>query len=450
LKSLHVCNLANVAYGYCKILKAENHDVKLICHDIDHLMSQPEWDDQDLDYNNFPDENNFFSSVIPVSLTRPAWYQRVDIRHYQDRKIKFLSRFAPRAVKELLRPYYYKIFHGKEFSVAAVPSSLPENKPIVEYRQDDIAKFVPNITWLRKLLAEEEVVFAYVISPIYAMFCHEKPFVAVEIGTMRDLPFENSSNGRLLKAAYREADHVLITNPDVKVQADEIGVKSYSFCPHPVDEDRYKPAKDSSYREHLLEDLPDTEWLGVAPARQNWDIKGNDKYIEAIKILREKHQRKVSLVVPAWGQDVEKSKRYAEKLGVDKYIKWIPPVSESTLIRMFSSLDFVLDQFQLGVFGLITPKALSCGGIVITSYNEEVHEWCFSEHPPLFAADSVDSIVARIVAVTDGKDTTHLREVSRKWFMKHHSKKVVKEQLEFAAAQAIRNFEAKNEKITFG
>ncbi|MEW9679314.1 glycosyltransferase [Pseudomonas sp. TE50-2] len=413
-------------------------------------MSQPEWDDQDLDFRNFPNENNFFESLTPVALTRPDWYFRVDIRHYQDRRIKLLSRFAPRVLKELLRPYYYRLFHRQEFSLSSVSEKACLASVVDGVHADDVAKFVPNINWIKGLVADEDVIFAYVISPIYTMFAHDRPVVAVEIGTMRELPFEKSSNGRLLSAAYKTVDHVVITNPDVRVQAEKLGVKSFSFCPHPVDEDRYKPAKDSAVRNTWCDAIPDTEWVGIAPARQNWEIKGNQKYLEALKELREVHGRKVSLVIPAWGQDVENSRRYAQKLGVDRYIKWIPPVSETTLISMFGSLDFVLDQFELGVFGLITPKALSCGGMVITSYSPEVHEWCFSEPPPLFPADSAESVCEQILFLTSGRATEALRHASREWFMRNHSKQVVRRQLDFAAAQAIKNFEAKNEKTTFG
>ena len=42
MKSLHLCNLANVAYGYAKILRAGGREADVRCHDIRHLMSQPE------------------------------------------------------------------------------------------------------------------------------------------------------------------------------------------------------------------------------------------------------------------------------------------------------------------------------------------------------------------------------------------------------------------------
>ena len=65
-RSLHVGNVANVAYGYAKILARHGAPVELICHDIHHLMSQPEWDDLALDPKDFPDENDFRASTADL------------------------------------------------------------------------------------------------------------------------------------------------------------------------------------------------------------------------------------------------------------------------------------------------------------------------------------------------------------------------------------------------
>ena len=61
IKTVHTSNIANVAYENCKILEQFGFPVELYCHDMTHIMSQPEWDDLDLDSKDFPDENNFYS-----------------------------------------------------------------------------------------------------------------------------------------------------------------------------------------------------------------------------------------------------------------------------------------------------------------------------------------------------------------------------------------------------
>ena len=81
LRSLHVGNVANVAYGYAKILSKYGASVKLICHDVTHLMSQPEWDDLLLDPDDFPDENRFDLNTADFGgYQRPGWFLSETLR----------------------------------------------------------------------------------------------------------------------------------------------------------------------------------------------------------------------------------------------------------------------------------------------------------------------------------------------------------------------------------
>jgi len=439
--TLHVCNLANVAYGYCKILRESGDQVRLLCHDIDHVMSQPEWDDQDLGLDDFPDENNFFDCRVPINLTRPEWYSRTDISYYSKTHVKLLSRLLPRWLKEVIRPWYLKLAY-RPFLPSEAPHSKDDSVETKEYSTTDALKFRPYVNWFDRLSGDEDVVFAYVMAPVYTLLHHDRPYVAVEIGTMRDIPFEDSANGRMLRAAYRQADYVLITNPDVKKQADMLGLQRYSFCPHPVDEARFIPTYLPEYRAELLGYFPETELIGVAPARQNWDLKGNEKYLDALRLLRCERGLKVSVVIPTWGQDIARSKAYAAEIGIGDFVKWMPPVSEATLIKMYGSLDFVLDQFQLGVFGLITPKALSCGAVVITSYDTDLHDWCFSEHPPVLAANTPEQIAERISSLYSANLRGEISRSARDWFLRNHSKAVVRKVLLHAIDESTKNFKS--------
>ena len=251
--------------------------------------------------------------------------------------------------------------------------------------------------WARVATEHADVVYAYALSPIYMMLHHAKPTVAIELGTMREIPFEDTERGRLLAQSYREADYVLITNPDVRSRADELDLTDYAFCPHPVDENRYRPltggagARCASGFSMKQSDAV----VLFAPARQNWAMKGNDKYFRALADCLRKGMN-VRLVVSGWGQEVERSKAYCKELGIDHAVQWIRPVSEGALIEYFGASDVVVDQFEYGVFGLITPKALSCGAAVITSYDPELNAWCFETPPPLLAASTSEDIAGHI------------------------------------------------------
>ncbi len=480
LRSLHLCNLANVAYGYCKILEQAGDAVELRCHDLRHLMSQPEWDDLELEAEDFPDEWDFYSNTADFGdYRRPSWYRAVGIRPggivelgaeaaagaaepgVAERTRGGLANAARRALARLPPPLARRLKWRIKSSLVAY-QALRSDEPFLEtYRsytaiarrfgalvaesesygpdfavdRDMLANFQRHAWWARQQYADCDVVFSYVLAPIYVMLLGDKPSVSVEIGTMRDLPFDGSDLGRLLALAYRLSSHVLITNPDVKRQADRLGLESYAFCPHPLDEEVYRPAPDSELRRALVAETG-AEHLLFAPARQNWEIKRNDRYLEAHRRLVHDDGLRALLIIPGWGQEVERSRALCRELGTERWVRWIPPQSEKLLVQYYRAADFVLDQFGLGVFGLITPKAMSCGAVVVTSYEPELHQWCFPEHPPLVAATRTEEI-RRAIRELCG-DAERRREIgarARRWVLDHHSKGRIRKIL--AEAMAI-------------
>ena len=63
---------------------------------------------------------------------------------------------------------------------------------------DDLHAYKFHGRWARAATEYADVVYAYALSPIYMMLHHAKPTVAIELGTMRDIPFEDTGRGRLL------------------------------------------------------------------------------------------------------------------------------------------------------------------------------------------------------------------------------------------------------------
>ena len=312
-------------------------------------------------------------------------------------------------------------------------------------RADDLRAYKFHGRWARAATEYADVVYAYALSPIYMMLHHAKPTVAIEIGTMRDIPFEDTGRGRLLASSYREADYVLITNPDVRSRAQQLGVTDYAFCPHPVDEDRYRPLTGTgrrAARQRLFNEASDAVVL-FAPARQNWAMKGNDKYLRGMADCLCKGMN-VRLVVSGWGQEIARSRAYCKELGIEHAVQWIRPVSEGALIEYFGASDVVVDQFEYGVFGLITPKALSCGAAVITSYDPDLNAWCFETPPPLLAASTSGDIASHIERLCN--EPVRLCEISfasREWVKREHSKARVLEVLLSAGERAKENFARK-------
>jgi glycosyltransferase involved in cell wall biosynthesis len=110
---------------------------------------------------------------------------------------------------------------------------------------------------------------------------------------------------------------------------------------------------------------------------------------------------------------------------------------ERLLARYYRAVDLVLDQFQLGVFGLITPKAMACGAAVLTSYDDRHNAWCFPTAPPVvpcFSRDEIASAILRLSSDHEARRT--IGAASREWVKRHHSSERVTHYLEKAMASA--------------
>ena len=473
MKSLHVCNIANVAYGYCKMLVEQGHSVDLRCHDMKHLMSQPEWDDLELDSSDFPNENNFYlNSADFGEYQRPEWYLSQDLEVIAEKSflprsiVNAMKHLLPVSVKERIRPYYWELLTfqdrffrrvGKDGNFSAESSQKTSSGRLEAIADESrkygkkwslnktsLRRFLPHAVWLESHLNNHDVIFAYVLSPIYAMIYGKRPYVSVEIGTMRDVPlFDGNYPGKLLGLAYRKSDYLLLTNPDNNIRAERLGIHNYSFCPHPVDETVYTEAEDeSSLRKDLMEKYK-TEFLIFAPARQNWAIKGNDKYLQAFAKFLKRGVR-ATLLIPAWGQEVDRSKELCRSLEMDGQVIWLRPLSERVLLQYYQACDLVLDQFQLGVFGLITPKAMACSKPVLTSYDKSLNNWCFSEHPPVVSCREVEEIYERMVDLYNRRSKRiEIGRSSRTWILKEYSKSRVTKTLLDAMKSAQESFARK-------
>jgi glycosyltransferase involved in cell wall biosynthesis len=475
MKSIHLSNIANVAYGYCKILNEGGYPVDLRCHDMKHLMSQPEWDDLELDPADFPDENNFYNNKANFNgYRRPEWYLNEELGNLEktaplmNKKIfqiiiHGLKKVLSRRTKDFLLPYFYTFIEltspFQKDHVALIKSSkryierckllASESKKYGmawTLHKSVLVRYLRYAQWLDRHLSDHDVIFAYVFSPVYAMLHGQKPYISVEIGTMRDVPFDETDVSKALWLAYKHSDHILITNPDNNIRAEEHGISNYSFCPHPLDEDLYIPLKAEQPLRKQLTEKYQSDIIMFAPARQNWKIKRNDKFIRAFAELV-KTGVKAVLLIPGWGQEIERSKNLCNNLGIQDNVIWLAPVSEKLLIKYYQASDMILDQFELGVFGLITPKAMACGKPVLTSYDKALNEWCFKEHPPVVACKTEDEIYKAMHELsTMPSKRIEIGKRSRDWVLKHHSKKAIRDILLNTMNLAKENFERKIQK----
>lgn len=305
---------------------------------------------------------------------------------------------------------------------------------------NDLEGYRGIMPYWRNLFKHYDLVHAYATDPILPLLA-KCPYVAFEHGTIRNIPFEPTIQGRLCAAAYRFSNSVIITNADNFLAAQKLKLPKFEFIPHPVND---VVSSSHSHYENLHREL-DADFVIFHPSRQHWNDerhpdweKGNDYLIEAFAKFVAVTNRRAAAVFVDWGASVTDSKQLIERLGVTDRVKWVVPMSHKHMIDMVCASDVLADQFFLGAFGSTTPKALACGRPVLLYLNASIHEWCFSELPPVVNVHTADEIYAGLEQLY--RDKVYYQNVcdeGRKWYSRWHSRQIVMNKLASVYARAI-------------
>ena len=413
MKQLHLANIANVAYGYGKILRGIGVQADVLCYDLTHILSLPEWVEGDFDAVVQDEWHPDLSRPEITSISLPEWYRRVRSQEY-----RLSMESSPAATFD--RQW-----------IEAVVRASNRYGPRWTIRHEDIVAYQPLCQTLEAhFFRGYDLIFGYAYGAVPPLLTSLVPYVPVEIGTLRDTVNIDSPLGRLLGLAYRTAPHTIITNADCISSARALDLQNYSYVPHPVDEDVFRPLPPDE-RLDFRHRLGASKYLLIAPARQAWEVKANDRYLRAFgELVRAGFD--ATLLIAEWGPDVPRAKALIEELGVTDNVRWFSPAPERRLAKMLAVADLVLDQFgTFGTFGLIAPKAMACGTPCMLSFDPGVHSWCFEEIPPLIAAREESEIFQGIKRyLSDPAELQLCGLRSRGWVIKHHGKGLIGRKIE--------------------
>jgi len=414
VKQLHLANIANVAYGYAKILREVGAAADVLCYDLTHILSLPMWVDGDFEIS-VADEWHPPQDHPDLQRVRlPEWYRRIRSRDYW-----VSSRTVGRS-----------LLLSREWADAIVQASQRYG-PRWTLTREDVLSYRPLVDALQaSFFTGYDVIFGYAYGAVPPLLASLTPYVAVEIGTLRDTVNIDTPLGRLLALAYRNAPFTIVTNADCRAAAEALELESYSFVPHPVDEDVFKPLGDDE-RLAIRNSLCASRHLLVAPARQSWNVKANHRYLHAFAELV-RGGADATLLISEWGPDVRRAKRLIADLGIADRVKWFAPAPERRLARMFAAADLILDQFgTFGTFGLIGPKAMACATPCLLSFDPALHAWCFAETPPVVGVgEEHDLLQAMQHYLTDEPARVARGAQSRQWMLRHHSKAIVAQKMQ--------------------
>lgn len=417
MKIAHIGNVANIAYLNTKLLRRKNVHADVYVHDYGiTCLSCPEWEEGDFDANAVSMSNPDWSKVsMRNGWTRPEWVKSVPSSTWHRLPYAKADPFIERMEAKLNAALKYR--QHRIVNASLKRRGLPELEFAETSRHFDIYRW-------EKMIADYDIVVAYGAEPIGCLVDYPaKPYIAVDYGPPLRTMISGQSgpyNSQLLQASYEMADCVVLTNPDLRDVAEQLRLKSYVFIPHPIDETRYAPGL-SEVRSELESQFGEDVLVLFAPARHDWSIKGNDKMIRAFSRLVEEHSEPLVLILNSWGQEIERSKALLYSEGLEDKVIWLPLISKFQMVEYYRAADIVLDQFNIGTFGLATPEAMACGKPVVLHFDPKIHTWCFTEMPPVLEAQTQEEIYEQVRAlVRDPERRRQIGQESREWIIQHH------------------------------
>ena len=371
MKILNAFNMAQDAYNVTKAMRKLGLDAHLLIEANDVVFANPLWEDFEINESRFGDPLK--PKKLALNLL-PPWIRVVDLS-------------------------------GK-------------------------SKKVFNLYRLREIFDDYDFIFAHAPAPFYCLMTLTRtPWIPYDAGLIRYLPFVKNylptyrsslSSKVFLKLseyAYRKAFRIIYTNPDTWKLFQNAGLRDkLIFIPFPIDCEKYKPVKAQRL-------IPNAELIFFMPSRHHWAEKGTGKVIRAFARLIKRH-KETYLVMVSWGTNLKKSMDLIGQLGITKNVLWLHPLNKLNLIKMFASVDVVLDQFTLGSWGTLTPEAMACMKPVIMYFNVNDIKRCFGDLPPILNAFTENEIFSQMEECFK-LDLHNLGKESRKWVEKTHNPRLV-------------------------
>ncbi len=476
IKILHIGNIANNAYINSKILnRLDFIESDVFCGNYFHFAGCPEWEELNIpsNYNINQWKADFSKIRKKFNYKRPEWFIQgedqytLNFLYYHNKHnklkayyyklmiivrnkliiseskfIKTIRRLRKKLINIRLNKSYKKVVSQRIFIIPlmflytlyriikiliygkksnSIKLSERTKEIIKKYNLKESQVIFEHYQLWKRLLEQYDVIIGYATSSIYPFLC-DIPYICYEHGTIRNLPFEKSVEGKKCKMVYQNAQETFITNIDNIENAKKLSLKNITPIPHGFDDSKVTRFFDKVKENQVAVEKNANQF--IAPARQHWKkgkelLKGNDKIVKAVRILKDK-KYEFKIIFVEYGLEVEETKKLIKDLDVESFFTWIQPVSKDELWKYYVSCEGVLDQFAIPGIGGVAFEAIAIGAPLITSIKEHEVSNFFGKKPPYLNCHKPEEIALQIEKVLN-KDFSEYKLQSREWFSKYHS-----------------------------
>ncbi len=486
---LHVGNIAGNAYQNAKILNEAGADCDVLSADYYHAMGCPEWEDAsftgDLGNLSYP----LWHKVGLHGFQRPKWYcaapRRIAIAYLLARR-RGETEKAEKLWKQASIIYRYFSFRENSrhkavllafegiafkcldfvrrtlFALRTKPPSTTGNvpaetnasshqDPLIQRIQNDAKRWFPdrpialdqhwNTDYIKEsvplyaeLFSEYDIVEAYATDGIWCYLAGISHYICFEHGTIRDFPYTDNDTTHLALLAYANSKGFMLTNTDCYDSACYLhkasgvpfvaGLHGIAVEKIAHKMEQIHIPDDLSTRFGVSHDMP----VFFCPSRHSCSIKGTDLVVHgAAKLANQGYDFR--LVLASWGDDVEKIRSIVDASPTLKErVIWTPPLGKEAFTLACLSVDAILDQFVLPVFGGIAFEVLATGRSVLISkkVTDERMIKFYGSPMPYYPCDSAEDISSAMLSVISDPSFAHnLAKKGKPWVLECHSDQMI-------------------------
>ena len=260
-----------------------------------------------------------------------------------------------------------------------------------------------------------------------------KPYIACATGSdLTEVAVQAGERGKQMRQFFQQSARTLLLNANMIELSRKLSFQNSEFFPFLIDTEKYSPGVvDKEYgskKQTLFYMVSRLDWglLDNAPGRNS--TKGNDRFIRAFARYV-KENGNAYLVFADKGADREPARQLVSDLGISSQVSIIPEMRKNEFIRHIRMADVVVDQFDIGGFGMGALEAMACAKPVLIYLKDHCVAECYSEYPPILNARTEEEIYEQIKRAMNPKFQNEIGRSAREWILKYHDWNIVGDRL---------------------
>jgi len=244
---LHIGNIANAAYLNARMLNEAGIDCDVLCYEYYHIMGCPEWESAVFDVRGVNPDRPLWSEIDLHGFERPRWFAQGALGTCIDYLVARRTghETADKLWRQLQREQADPRLEGTwdngpatsndyagdiEARISELVTAFRIDFPL---RRDRLSTDALRGTLafsglyfgqLRRLCSLYDVVIGYSTDGILPLSVGKRPYLAYEHGTIRALPFEDNTDGRLWPGQFLNVVLTLDTQTATLIPSEAVQV----------------------------------------------------------------------------------------------------------------------------------------------------------------------------------------------------------------------------------